>query len=85
MHPHFPPAFILSGMPSVAQLFESAVRFHQSGQFADAERYYRQILAQSPDYPEALHLLGLINLQMGRQNVAIDLMRQAINARPAIP
>ena len=72
-------------MPSVDQLFGSATRFHQSGQLADAERYYRQILAQSPDHPDALHLLGLINLQIGRQVAAIDLMRQAINARPEFP
>ncbi|MGN6369585.1 MAG: tetratricopeptide repeat protein [Phycisphaerae bacterium] len=72
-------------MPSLAQLFDAAARFHQSGQLAQAENYYRQILKQEPNQPHALHLLGLVNLQLGRQEAAIDLIRQAISAHPSFP
>ena len=38
--------------------FNEALRLHQSGQFAEAERLYRQILARDPRHADSLHLLG---------------------------
>ncbi len=39
---------------------ESAQSHHQAGRLAEAEKIYRQILAQQPDNPWALHLLGVL-------------------------
>ena len=40
------------------------------------------MLAQQPDHPRALYMLGVIAHQMGRNDVALDLIGQAIARRP---
>jgi len=56
-----------------------ALRHHQSGQLQEAERVYRLILQQVPNQPDALHLLGVVAHQVGRHDVAIELIRKAID------
>ena len=51
---------------------------HQAGRLADAERVYRQILAQQPDHADALHLLGVLVGQRGQLDAAVELIRRAI-------
>jgi predicted O-linked N-acetylglucosamine transferase (SPINDLY family) len=65
---------------TIQQAFEIAVQHHQSGRLAEAEAIYRQILVVDPGQPEALHLLGLIANHVGRNDVASDLIQQAIAA-----
>jgi tetratricopeptide (TPR) repeat protein len=60
------------------QIFAQALTLHQRGQVAEAERLYRQVLAASPHHLDALNLLGLIALQGGRNEEAIDLIARAI-------
>ncbi len=67
---------------NVDQLIQVAVEHHQAGRLADAEAIYRQILAQVPDHPDALHLLGVLAGQTGRLDVAIDLISRAIALNP---
>jgi tetratricopeptide (TPR) repeat protein len=62
--------------------FQSAIQFHQAGRMADAEAGYRRILQRVPGHPDALHLLGVLAGQVGRPDVAIDLIRQAIANNP---
>ncbi|MGE3271976.1 MAG: tetratricopeptide repeat protein [Chloroflexota bacterium] len=59
-----------------------AVEHHQRGQLADAERLYRKVLNQSPNQPDALHLLGVLALQNGRPADAVTRIQRAIAARP---
>ncbi|MGA2440075.1 MAG: tetratricopeptide repeat protein [Tepidisphaeraceae bacterium] len=63
---------------TLQQQLQSALSHHQAGRLADAEKIYRGILAQHPDNPDALHLLGALSAQAGRLDAAIDLMRKAI-------
>src|SRR5437867_1473861 len=51
---------------SIPQAFEVARAHHQSGRLAEAEAIYRQILAVEPRHADALHLLGVIAHQVGR-------------------
>ena len=60
------------------QNFASAVTLHQAGRLSDAEGIYRNILAIDPKHADSLHLLGVIALQVGRHDVAVDLIGQAI-------
>jgi len=64
------------------QQLESGISHHQAGRLADAERIYRQILAQQPDDAVAMHLLGVIAHQAGRNDIAVDLIRRALSFRP---
>ena len=62
-----------------------AVEAHQRGDLDRAERGYRALLAAQPGHPDALNLLGAVNLQRGRAREAETLIRQAIAATPAQP
>src|SRR6266851_7888731 len=65
---------------NVNQNFESAVTLHEAGRLSEAEGIYRNILAVDPKHVSSLHLLGVIALQVGRHDVAVDLIGQAITA-----
>jgi protein O-GlcNAc transferase len=65
--------------------FNLALRQHRSGNLQQAEALYRQILAQHPEQPETLHLLGVLAQQTGRGALAVDLIGQAVRLRPNFP
>ena len=65
--------------------FNEALRLHQAGQFAEAERLYRQILAREPRHADSLHLLGVLAYQRGQNESAIELIGQAIAINDAVP
>lgn len=71
-------------MPPIAidQAIQVAVKHHQAGRLAEAERIYRQILAQQENQVDTLHLLGVVALQTGRSDLAIELIGRAIAANP---
>jgi tetratricopeptide (TPR) repeat protein len=66
----------------IAERLRAAVALHQAGRLAEAERIYREILAREPAQPDALHLLGVIAQQVGKTDLAIELIRRAIAIRP---
>ena len=64
------------------QRLQLALRQHRAGQLPQAEALYRQILAEEPNHPDALHFLGAIACQVGRSDLALDLVRQAVALQP---
>ena len=66
----------------LARAFQHAAADHQAGRLVDAERGYRDILAEQPDHADALHGLGLLALQCDRADLAIAYIGQAASARP---
>ena len=60
------------------------MQFHRSGNLQQAELNYRQILLIDPLHADALHLLGVIALQVGRHELAIEQIRSALRARPTL-
>jgi tetratricopeptide (TPR) repeat protein len=67
--------------PQQARFIE-AVRLHQSGRLAEAERIYRQILDQDQNHPDALHMLGVIASQTGHFAESVTLIGQALAVNP---
>ncbi len=65
-------------MATIAELLSGAVKAHQAGKLADAERIYRQVLQHDPGNVDALHLLGVIAQQVGRHELAVKMIGQAI-------
>jgi Flp pilus assembly protein TadD len=65
-------------MATIAEAFAAALRRHQAGQLAEAEALYRQILAVDPRHADSLHLLGVIAHQVGKHEIAVDLIGQAL-------
>lgn len=66
--------------PQVLGWLQEAVRLHRAGNLDGAAPIYRRILSLDPKNPDALHLLGMVALQTGQNETAIDLIRQAIAA-----
>jgi len=70
-----------SANPIQARL-TAAIAQHRAGKLAEAERAYREILADEPGNADALHLLGALKQQSGKADEAISLVRQAIARKP---
>jgi protein O-GlcNAc transferase len=63
---------------TLAQQLQTGLSYQQSGRFAEAERIYREVLAQQPNHADAWNLLGMLTGQMGQLDAAEDLLRRAI-------
>lgn len=68
---------------TIQQAFDLAVQHHQAGHLAQAEALYREVLAAEPRHADALHLLGVTAHQAGKNDVAVELITQAIALVPA--
>jgi tetratricopeptide (TPR) repeat protein/SAM-dependent methyltransferase len=74
-----------SAPPGSSPLFAQAVRAHQAGQLFEAEELYRQILGADPRHVGSLHHLGIIALQRGQPQAAIEPIGQALALNDRIP
>jgi tetratricopeptide (TPR) repeat protein len=55
---------------------------HRRGRLDQAARIYEAALAENPNSPDALHLVGLVALQRGDAGKAIGLMERATSLKP---
>ncbi len=62
-----------------------ALAHHQAGRLKQAEALYRQVLQGDPGHADALHLLGIIALQIGHSDRAVDYLSKAVDRRPQVP
>jgi predicted O-linked N-acetylglucosamine transferase (SPINDLY family) len=67
---------------TLQQALAAGTQLQKAGRFDEAENVYRQLLAQDPNFPDALHLLGVLLFQRGQHQPAIDLVRRAIAIYP---
>ncbi len=66
-------------------LVTAARRHHRAGNLPEAERIYRQILADHPGHAEVLHLLGVAAHQSARHEEAVEFIAKAIQRDPDNP
>lgn len=64
------------------ELIEAGIAHQLAGRLAEAEQTYRRVLVIFPRHAEALHLLGLVAHEKGEDDVAIDLVEEAIAVAP---
>jgi len=69
---------------TLQQAIDLALQHHRGGNLPQAEQIYRQILAQDPNQPDAMHLLGVIAHQAGQRQPALELIQRAIAINPNI-
>ncbi|MEQ9112563.1 MAG: tetratricopeptide repeat protein [Rhodospirillaceae bacterium] len=62
--------------------FEQAVQCHQTGNLTAARSGYRAILRSNPKHAECLHLLGVVEGQMGNHKKGITFIQKSIALRP---
>jgi tetratricopeptide (TPR) repeat protein/2-polyprenyl-3-methyl-5-hydroxy-6-metoxy-1,4-benzoquinol methylase len=67
---------------SVDANFQQAMRLHQQGYLAQARLLYESVLRAKPNHCQALHLQGVIELQVGNFLNAVDLIDKAIQIDP---
>ncbi|MFA7269341.1 MAG: tetratricopeptide repeat protein [Sterolibacterium sp.] len=67
---------------TLPERLQDGLALHRQGNLAGAQAEYGQILALSPEHPDALHLSGLIAHQSGQHDVAEYLIRLALAQQP---
>lgn len=71
-------------MVSSEELLRHAATFHQAGQYAEAEELYLSILGTEPRHPDANYNLGLLALQLGQLERALQFLQAAWEADPSV-
>jgi len=66
-------------------LLRRAVELHRGNQFAQARDLYETILGAEPRQFDALHLSGVLALQMGKPTLALERIEAALAERAAEP
>ncbi len=66
----------------LAEAVRRAVALHRAGALDDAEHLYRAILDAAPAQFDALHLLGVLQAQRGRNDDALALISRALAVKP---
>jgi Tfp pilus assembly protein PilF len=69
----------------IQELFESAVRYYESGDWDRANHACVKILKDHPEHADALHLMGLLLMQLERYNLAMQSFEKAIQQKPDDP
>lgn len=67
-----PPNFALD------QILQQATYHHKAGRLAEAEALYRQVLSLDSRHADSYHSLGGLALQVGRYDLAVDMINKAI-------
>ena len=67
---------------TIQQSLDLAVQHHNAGDLPKAEGVYQQILQTEPNQPVALHLLGVIAYQVGKYDIAVELIGKALAVNP---
>jgi tetratricopeptide (TPR) repeat protein/SAM-dependent methyltransferase len=72
----------VSPHPSIPEYLQLAIEYHKAGHLPQAEAMYQRILQVAPDHPGALHFLGLIAKQVGKYEIAVELISKALVFKP---
>ena len=59
-----------------------ALALHRAGKLAEAGSLYDRVIDQHPEQPDALHLRGVVYMQLGELREAVRLIGKAIVLRP---
>ena len=73
---------ILEKAKSINSILEKAKEYHKYNWLEEAEKYYRAILVEIPDHPEANHNLGDIAMRVNKPEVALVFFEKALRINP---
>jgi len=68
-----------------ADAFMTALRHHQAGRLAEADRLYGEVLAAEPGHLHALHFRGALAHAAGRNEEAVELIGRALALNEPVP
>ncbi len=75
----------MADLPDCQQALDIALADHDAGRHDEAEAGYRSVLAQDPDDPDALNLLGVLLQERGAMDESIALLSRAVAVEPEFP
>jgi len=64
---------------SIEQAMMLAEKHQEAGRLQQAEHILRDILCVAPEYPKAIHLLGVVAYNAGKSDIAVNLIEKAIS------
>jgi predicted O-linked N-acetylglucosamine transferase (SPINDLY family) len=67
---------------AISKALDTAWKHCQAGQLQEAEQFYLQILQVDPNHVDALHSLGVIAGQTGRNDLAVDYLQAVLRFKP---
>jgi predicted O-linked N-acetylglucosamine transferase (SPINDLY family) len=70
---------------ALSEQLAAALRSHQQGEFALAESLYAQVLEEQPRHRDALHFAGVLQVQTGRLEQGIELIRRSLQIESKQP
>lgn len=70
---------------NLLQPLEEALTLYQAGNFDQAEKAYRKVIAGQPDNAEALGMLGMLCMQNGNWGEGVDLVNKSLQIDPNRP
>ncbi len=59
-----------------------ALQHHRKGELAEAKRIYGMILESDPKQSDTRHLMGVVALQEGQYQQAVQMIREAMALKP---
>ena len=72
-------------LPHAQQMLQTALTCHRSGDLAQADAVYAQIIAYDPSNSEAIHLRGVVAYQRGDFPAAVAAIERALSLAPNSP
>jgi len=66
-------------------MFHEAMRVHQAGEHARAEKLYKRLLKHHPNHPEVVAMLGRLYVDRKQDRRGIEMMRRAMTLAPHSP
>ncbi len=66
-------------------MFAHALELHRQGRLAEAQAAYEALLFTEPAHADALHMLGVLAVQMGQPERGQGLIARAVELQPANP
>ena len=70
---------------TLEQALELASQHHKAGRLPESEAIYQQILKENPEQVDAVHMLGVLAYQVGKHELAIELITKATTLQPNSP
>ncbi|MGH6728114.1 MAG: tetratricopeptide repeat protein [Pseudolabrys sp.] len=64
---------------------DRAITAYKTGAFGEAEQLCQHIIAATPDFTDAVYLLGKIQKDLGKSDLALTAFDRAIGLRPGFP
>ena len=64
------------------ELLAQAIKYHQSGDLDEAEKFYSEVLKNNPDNDTALYFMGIMSHQLSQFDLASVYIKRALDLNP---